>query len=113
MPMMLASSCCPAGPASCCPAGAALCCPAGPAVPLAVSTVESLLSAYTDISFHCKQIRQGVSVRSRDVLISGAGVAGQALAYWLRRLGFTPGVGERAPAPGGGGAGGHPGGGGG
>jgi 2-polyprenyl-6-methoxyphenol hydroxylase-like FAD-dependent oxidoreductase len=38
-------------------------------------------------------------VRNRDVLISGAGVAGQALAYWLRRLGFTPVVVERAPAP--------------
>src|ERR1700683_3417386 len=83
MPMMSASSCCPARPA----------------VLLAVSTAESLLSAYTDISFHCKQIRQGASVRNRDVLISGAGVAGQALAYWLRRLGFTPVVVERAPAP--------------
>ena len=38
-------------------------------------------------------------MRNRDVLISGAGVAGQALAIWLRRLGFTPVVVERAPAP--------------
>jgi 2-polyprenyl-6-methoxyphenol hydroxylase-like FAD-dependent oxidoreductase len=38
-------------------------------------------------------------VRNNDVLISGAGVAGQALAIWLRRLGFTPVVVERAPAP--------------
>jgi 2-polyprenyl-6-methoxyphenol hydroxylase-like FAD-dependent oxidoreductase len=38
-------------------------------------------------------------VRNRDVLISGAGVAGQALAIWLRRLGFTPVVVERAAAP--------------
>ena len=38
-------------------------------------------------------------MRNRDVLISGAGVAGQTLAYWLRRLGFTPVVVERAPAP--------------
>jgi 2-polyprenyl-6-methoxyphenol hydroxylase-like FAD-dependent oxidoreductase len=38
-------------------------------------------------------------VRNGDVLISGAGVAGQALAYWLRRFGFTPVVVERAPAP--------------
>jgi 2-polyprenyl-6-methoxyphenol hydroxylase-like FAD-dependent oxidoreductase len=42
---------------------------------------------------------QNRSVQNRDVLISGAGVAGQALAYWLRRLGFTPVVVERAPAP--------------
>lgn len=33
------------------------------------------------------------------ILISGAGVAGPALAYWLRRHGFTPTVVERAPAP--------------
>jgi 2-polyprenyl-6-methoxyphenol hydroxylase-like FAD-dependent oxidoreductase len=33
------------------------------------------------------------------VLISGAGIAGPALAYWLRRHGFTPTVIERAPAP--------------
>ncbi|WP_440072213.1 FAD-dependent monooxygenase [Streptosporangium sp. OZ121] len=32
-----------------------------------------------------------------DVLISGAGVAGTALAYWLRHHGFTPTVLERAP----------------
>jgi 2-polyprenyl-6-methoxyphenol hydroxylase-like FAD-dependent oxidoreductase len=38
-------------------------------------------------------------VQNRDVLISGAGVAGLTLAYWLRRLGFTPVVVERAPAP--------------
>ncbi|MEV0386314.1 FAD-dependent monooxygenase [Nonomuraea sp. NPDC050643] len=33
------------------------------------------------------------------VLISGAGIAGQALAYWLRHHGFTPTVVERAPGP--------------
>jgi 2-polyprenyl-6-methoxyphenol hydroxylase-like FAD-dependent oxidoreductase len=38
-------------------------------------------------------------MRNKDVLISGAGVAGLALAYWLRRLGFTPVVVERASAP--------------
>jgi 2-polyprenyl-6-methoxyphenol hydroxylase-like FAD-dependent oxidoreductase len=34
-----------------------------------------------------------------DVLISGAGIAGPAVAYWLRRAGFKPTVVERAPAP--------------
>ena len=38
-------------------------------------------------------------MQNRDVLISGAGVSGPALAYWLRRLGFNPVVVERAPAP--------------
>lgn len=32
-----------------------------------------------------------------NILISGAGVAGLALAHWLRRHGFTPTVVERAP----------------
>lgn len=36
--------------------------------------------------------------RPRNVLISGAGIAGPALAYWLHRYGFTPTVVERAPA---------------
>jgi 2-polyprenyl-6-methoxyphenol hydroxylase-like FAD-dependent oxidoreductase len=34
---------------------------------------------------------------NRRVLISGAGVAGPALAFWLSRHGFTPTVVERAP----------------
>jgi 2-polyprenyl-6-methoxyphenol hydroxylase-like FAD-dependent oxidoreductase len=34
---------------------------------------------------------------SRNILISGAGIAGPALAYWLHRYGFTPTVVERAP----------------
>ncbi|MGH3240280.1 MAG: FAD-dependent monooxygenase [Spirillospora sp.] len=33
-----------------------------------------------------------------NVLISGAGIAGVALAYWLRQRGFTPTVVERAPS---------------
>ncbi|TQM84049.1 2-polyprenyl-6-methoxyphenol hydroxylase-like FAD-dependent oxidoreductase [Saccharothrix saharensis] len=33
------------------------------------------------------------------VLISGASIAGPALAYWLSHHGFTPTVVERAPAP--------------
>jgi 2-polyprenyl-6-methoxyphenol hydroxylase-like FAD-dependent oxidoreductase len=36
--------------------------------------------------------------RHRDILISGAGIAGPALAYWLHRYGFTPTIVERAPA---------------
>ena len=35
---------------------------------------------------------------NRDVLIAGAGVAGPALAYWLRRYGFHPVVVEQASA---------------
>jgi 2-polyprenyl-6-methoxyphenol hydroxylase-like FAD-dependent oxidoreductase len=37
-------------------------------------------------------------VTNRDILISGAGIAGPALAYWLHRYGFQPTVVERAPA---------------
>jgi 2-polyprenyl-6-methoxyphenol hydroxylase-like FAD-dependent oxidoreductase len=36
---------------------------------------------------------------TRNILISGASIAGPALAYWLRRYGFNPTVVERAPAP--------------
>ncbi|WP_067135022.1 FAD-dependent monooxygenase [Microtetraspora malaysiensis] len=35
---------------------------------------------------------------NRNVLISGASVAGPALAHWLHRHGFTPTIVERAPA---------------
>jgi 2-polyprenyl-6-methoxyphenol hydroxylase-like FAD-dependent oxidoreductase len=34
----------------------------------------------------------------RSVLISGAGIAGTTLAYWLQRRGFEPTIVERAPA---------------
>ncbi|WP_227979165.1 FAD-dependent monooxygenase [Nocardia spumae] len=36
-------------------------------------------------------------MRNRDILISGAGIAGQTLAYWLAAYGFRPTVVERAP----------------
>ena len=36
---------------------------------------------------------------SKTILISGASIAGPALAYWLRRHGFTPTIVERAAAP--------------
>ena len=36
---------------------------------------------------------------NRNILISGASVAGPALAFWLRRYGFNPTIVERAPAP--------------
>lgn len=35
----------------------------------------------------------------QTALISGAGVAGPTLAYWLARAGFAPTIVERAPAP--------------
>jgi 2-polyprenyl-6-methoxyphenol hydroxylase-like FAD-dependent oxidoreductase len=36
---------------------------------------------------------------NRTVLISGAGIGGPALAFWLRRYGFAPTVVEVASAP--------------
>jgi 2-polyprenyl-6-methoxyphenol hydroxylase-like FAD-dependent oxidoreductase len=38
-------------------------------------------------------------MRNVNVLVSGASIAGPAVAYWLRRAGFTVTVVERAPAP--------------
>ena len=37
-------------------------------------------------------------MKSRNILISGASIAGPALAFWLRRYGFQPTIVERAPA---------------
>lgn len=37
-------------------------------------------------------------MKNRKILISGAGIAGPCLAYWLLRYGFEPVVVERAPA---------------
>lgn len=39
------------------------------------------------------------NLKNRTILISGASVAGPALAYWLSRYRFNPTVVERAPAP--------------
>jgi 2-polyprenyl-6-methoxyphenol hydroxylase-like FAD-dependent oxidoreductase len=38
-------------------------------------------------------------MQNTSVLISGASIAGPALAYWLSERGFTPTVVERAPGP--------------
>jgi 2-polyprenyl-6-methoxyphenol hydroxylase-like FAD-dependent oxidoreductase len=38
-------------------------------------------------------------VENPSILISGAGVAGPTLAFWLHRFGFRPTILERAPAP--------------
>ncbi|WP_345068814.1 FAD-dependent monooxygenase [Leifsonia kafniensis] len=38
-------------------------------------------------------------MQNTDILISGAGIAGPALAYLLHERGFTPTVVERAPSP--------------
>jgi 2-polyprenyl-6-methoxyphenol hydroxylase-like FAD-dependent oxidoreductase len=37
-------------------------------------------------------------LKTKTVLISGVGVAGPALAFWLRAAGFEPTLIERAPA---------------
>ncbi|HET8553303.1 MAG TPA: FAD-dependent monooxygenase [Rhodanobacteraceae bacterium] len=42
-------------------------------------------------------------MNTRHVLISGAGIAGPSLAYWLLKRGFAPTLVEQAPAPRGGG----------
>ena len=37
-------------------------------------------------------------MKNKNILISGASIAGPALAFWLRRFGFNPTIVERAPA---------------
>jgi len=39
-----------------------------------------------------------MNTQNADILVSGAGVAGPVLAYWLKRYGFNPMMVERAPA---------------
>src|SRR5437764_716343 len=38
-----------------------------------------------------------MTITNKNILISGASIAGPTLAYWLNRYGFTPTVIERAP----------------
>ncbi|MFE5791169.1 FAD-dependent monooxygenase [Streptomyces sp. NPDC056503] len=38
-------------------------------------------------------------MKNNEILISGAGIAGTALAYWLRKAGFAVTIVERAPEP--------------
>jgi 2-polyprenyl-6-methoxyphenol hydroxylase-like FAD-dependent oxidoreductase len=42
-------------------------------------------------------VMENMAHQNRDILISGASVAGPALAWWLARHGFRPTVVERAP----------------
>jgi 2-polyprenyl-6-methoxyphenol hydroxylase-like FAD-dependent oxidoreductase len=42
--------------------------------------------------------QEQISMKNKSVLISGASIAGPALAFWLRHFGFEPTVVERAPA---------------
>jgi 2-polyprenyl-6-methoxyphenol hydroxylase-like FAD-dependent oxidoreductase len=42
--------------------------------------------------------KAGGEMKNKTILISGASVAGPALAYWLHRYGFKPTIVERAPA---------------
>ena len=40
-----------------------------------------------------------IAMKNQDILISGAGIAGPTLAYWLKRYGFNPTVVEKSPTP--------------
>ncbi len=44
-------------------------------------------------------MNENIALKNKDVLISGAGIAGPTLAYWLKRYGFNPTVVEQAPSP--------------
>jgi 2-polyprenyl-6-methoxyphenol hydroxylase-like FAD-dependent oxidoreductase len=44
------------------------------------------------------ELNKDNNIKNRNILISGASIAGPALAYWLSRHGFNPTVVERAPA---------------
>lgn len=40
-----------------------------------------------------------MTIENKNILVSGAGIAGPTLAFWLKRYGFDPTVVERAPEP--------------
>jgi 2-polyprenyl-6-methoxyphenol hydroxylase-like FAD-dependent oxidoreductase len=40
-----------------------------------------------------------MNMKVRNILISGDGIAGPTLAYWLLRRGFTPTIVEQSPSP--------------
>jgi 2-polyprenyl-6-methoxyphenol hydroxylase-like FAD-dependent oxidoreductase len=42
-------------------------------------------------------LREGMPMDNEDILISGAGIAGVTLAYWLKKFGFNPVIVEQAP----------------
>jgi 2-polyprenyl-6-methoxyphenol hydroxylase-like FAD-dependent oxidoreductase len=50
-----------------------------------------------DMSPNMSAVMDTTDMQNRNILISGASVAGPALAYWLHRYGFRPTVVERAP----------------
>src|SRR5919108_3222826 len=60
-----------------------------------------MLNGVPNNSVCCQQAIRGVkammTVTNKNILISGASIAGPTLAYWLKRYGFNPTVIERAP----------------
>src|SRR5690242_10728873 len=44
----------------------------------------------------CYEKKMNSDLKNKKILISGAGVSGLALAYWLKQYGFLPTVIERA-----------------
>lgn len=42
-------------------------------------------------------IKMNMNLKNKKILISGAGVAGLSLAFWLRKYGFSPTIIEKAP----------------
>src|SRR2546427_4675701 len=60
-----------------------------------------MLNGVPNNSVCCQRARRGVkammTITNKNILISGASIAGPTLAYWLKRYGFNPTVIERAP----------------
>jgi len=51
----------------------------------------------SQVSTHEENIQGRINMKNKHVLISGAGIAGLTLAYWLKQHGFTPTLVERHP----------------
>lgn len=62
-------------------------------VVLALSPIMQLTSSEVKTELYS----EGVTMKSTRILISGAGIAGFTLAYWLKQRGFSPTIIERHP----------------
>src|SRR6266571_368746 len=62
---------------------------------------KEIMLAVRDHLGSVERARRGVeammTITNKNILISGASIAGPTLAYWLKRYGFNPTVIERAP----------------
>src|SRR3990167_4111044 len=61
-----------------------------------VMTVLPIMNL-ASVEVQTEQYCEAVKMKDKRILISGAGIAGFTLAYWLKQRGFSPTIIERCP----------------